>query len=140
MSLHSAADILNSSLSQPECRLCQNQPSWDECAGHMVLAKTVSQHTFLNKTCQREKNLLPLQRLLTTMRLTTIRYSSFIDLNFISFRQFSVWTVIQRFAAEPLQLITLCEKAFDGVRPETVWLFDFVKAFDPKPPFSIHHL
>ena len=78
---------------------------------------------------------MPLQRLLTTMRLTTIRYSSFIDLNFISFRQFSVWTVIQRFAAEPLQLITLCEKAFDGVRPELVWLFDFVKAFDPKPPF-----
>src|SRR5262245_36144787 len=126
MSLHLATDILNFSLTQPECRLCQRQPSWDQCAGHMVLAKTASQHTFLNKTCQRERNLLLLQCLLTTIRLTTIRHSSLSDLNFISFRQFSVCTVIQRFAAEPLQLITLCEKAFDDVRPELVWLFDFV--------------
>ena len=42
---------------------------------------------FLNKTCQRERNLLPLQRL-----LTTIRYASLSNLNFIPYRQFSVYT------------------------------------------------
>ena len=40
----------------------------------------------LNKTCQREGNLLPVQRL-----LTTIVDSKLDDLNFEPYQQFSVW-------------------------------------------------
>jgi len=46
----------------------------------------LSLHTSLNKTCQREENLLPLQRL-----LTTIVDSKLDDLNFEPYQQFSVW-------------------------------------------------
>jgi hypothetical protein len=46
----------------------------------------LSLHASLNKTCQRVENLLPLQRL-----LTTIVDSKLDDLNFEPYQQFSVW-------------------------------------------------
>jgi hypothetical protein len=41
----------------------------------------------LNKSCERKGNLLPLQRL-----LTTIRYSNLNDLDFIPRQQFSIYS------------------------------------------------
>jgi hypothetical protein len=50
----------------------------------------LSLHTFLNKTCQREGNLLPVQWL-----LTTIVDSKLDDLNFEPYQQFSVWMYVK---------------------------------------------